>query len=349
MNMYKCFLCISLYLFVFTLDPIYVTAQKNISLKDAGNFEDVFTLVEEVTLQDSTLSESLGLVATADKFIVLDKRQNKVLLFNKKGEKIGSFGRSGRGPGEFLLPRDIEIDQEGNIYIFDKTLFRINKYSPNGNYIRSFNTKHQGTNIGISQNNIYLFYSSSEPTIASYDLKNEELINRFAPVSPIHYKIKMGYHKSNLTMLSVDSKHVVVITHPLDFEIKIYDLDGNLINKFIGESNYYEEPSVPNNFNIAEDFRELSDYVSTYTQRVFLYKNLIYVIYVHMGVGGVYLEVYDLQGNRVNNKSIDMRSKNRYMVLGHDGYAYKFFTEEKNESKLSILGIKKYGINTNRK
>lgn len=344
--MYKFFLCICLYLFL--VKPTHVVAQESMSLKDAKNFEDVFTLVDEITLKDSTLSESLGLVVTTDKFIVLDKQQNKITLFNKGGEKIKAFGRTGRGPGEFLQPRDIEIDNEGNIYTFDRTLFRINKYDPSGNYINSFHTKHPATNIGIAQNKLYLFYSSSEPTIASYNLESEELVNRFAPVSPIHYKIKMGYHKSHLTMLSVDSEHVVVITHPLDFEIKLYDLEGNLSNKFIGESDYYEKPAIPNNFNVFEDFRELSDYVSTYTQRVFLYQNMIYVIYVHMGVGGVYLEIYDLEGNRINNQSIDMESKNRYMVLGHDGYAYKFFVAEKNKSKLSVLGIKKYKINSQR-
>lgn len=47
---------------------------------------------------------------------------------------IDAFGRTGRGPGEFIYPRAIDIASDGSLFIIDKT-GRIQRLSPEGNFL----------------------------------------------------------------------------------------------------------------------------------------------------------------------------------------------------------------------
>lgn len=55
---------------------------------------------------------------------VADSGWNKIFKFNPGGRYLGSFGREGQGPGEFLaqpgrFPLRISFGNDGNIYVTD--------------------------------------------------------------------------------------------------------------------------------------------------------------------------------------------------------------------------------------
>jgi streptogramin lyase len=54
--------------------------------------------------------------------------------------KWGSFGT---GPGQFNRPHDIAIDNTGNIYVSDRDNNRIQKFTHNGTFIKTWVAKAQ--------------------------------------------------------------------------------------------------------------------------------------------------------------------------------------------------------------
>ncbi len=81
-----------------------------------GASGDVFGLIEDV-------EEGL------DKDIyVLDSRLEKLKRFSSTGELLGETGRSGRGPGEFYVPRRLAVTPSGEVLLFDPGNRRINIY-----------------------------------------------------------------------------------------------------------------------------------------------------------------------------------------------------------------------------
>ena len=54
-----------------------------------------------------------------NKYYILDKVEKKILVFDRQGKAMQIIHKVGQGPGEYLEPSDIDIDKEGNIYVYD--------------------------------------------------------------------------------------------------------------------------------------------------------------------------------------------------------------------------------------
>ena len=50
-------------------------------------------------------------------------------------EFLGQFGANGRGDGQFIWPRSITLDNDGNVYASDDFLNRISVFDPEGGFI----------------------------------------------------------------------------------------------------------------------------------------------------------------------------------------------------------------------
>lgn len=66
------------------------------------------------------------------KFYIFDKEQNNnVTVFDKEGNYLFSVNKYGEAPGQYIEPMDMDVDEAGNIYIFDNTNQRILKFVEN--------------------------------------------------------------------------------------------------------------------------------------------------------------------------------------------------------------------------
>lgn len=70
--------------------------------------------------------------------IVADRRNNRIQLFNSRGEFKSMFGCKGTGPGEFDLPAGITTDTYGRIIVIDKDNHRVQIFTSSGLYILKF-------------------------------------------------------------------------------------------------------------------------------------------------------------------------------------------------------------------
>jgi sugar lactone lactonase YvrE len=86
---------------------------------------------------------------TGDVFVLQGhgKGQSLVLKFDRDGNFIQTFGKKGKGPGEFDLPHSLVFDAKGLLYIADRNNARIQVFDADGNYIRE--SQHPGTPCGL--------------------------------------------------------------------------------------------------------------------------------------------------------------------------------------------------------
>jgi DNA-binding beta-propeller fold protein YncE len=73
---------------------------------------------------------------------VADHGNNRVQKLDPAGRFLGIWGRGGGdttagvGPGEFKHPRGVAVDDAGNLYVADKDNSRIQKFGPDGRFVR---------------------------------------------------------------------------------------------------------------------------------------------------------------------------------------------------------------------
>ncbi len=92
------------------------------------------------------LQRPAGLAVTADGarvYVVdiagIESEQHQVVIFDgKTGSRISTFGKRGSGPGEFNLPRDLAIGNNGELYVVDGANFRVQVFDRDGKFLRMF-------------------------------------------------------------------------------------------------------------------------------------------------------------------------------------------------------------------
>jgi RHS repeat-associated protein len=107
--------------------------------------------------------------------LVADTANNRIEVFNAKGEYAGQFGKSGVGNGEFKGPEGIAVDSEGNVWVADTGNDRVQELKYNSTtsswtYLTQYGKKGTGhsefeTPMGIAvdkSNNVYVVDSANK-------------------------------------------------------------------------------------------------------------------------------------------------------------------------------------------
>lgn len=74
-----------------------------------------------------------------DRVYVCDMAKNRVFSLDRTtGDVRGVIGTTGAGDGELYKPTHVVVDAAGNVLINDAFNFRVQKFDPDGNFIRSY-------------------------------------------------------------------------------------------------------------------------------------------------------------------------------------------------------------------
>lgn len=69
----------------------------------------------------------------------VDSNEHRVHAIDANtGDLLFTIGKRGAGPGEFNLPRDAVVGQDGRVYVVDGGNFRVQVFSPEGQYLQTF-------------------------------------------------------------------------------------------------------------------------------------------------------------------------------------------------------------------
>src|SRR5215510_815660 len=66
---------------------------------------------------------------------IVDSLNSRVQKFTKEGRFLATWGRHGRGAGEFDMPWGICLDSQGDVYVADWKNSRVQKFSPTGAFL----------------------------------------------------------------------------------------------------------------------------------------------------------------------------------------------------------------------
>ncbi len=80
-----------------------------------------------------------------DRVWVADTHYARVIVFDRNGKELLRFGQVGEGPGQFIFPTSIAIDQSGRVFVGEYGgNDRVSEFTPDGRYVRSFADKTSG-------------------------------------------------------------------------------------------------------------------------------------------------------------------------------------------------------------
>ena len=117
--------------------------QRNTSSQDLANIPrtQIDTLDLFLGVDDKNLSSPNYLEMMPDnRLAILDPDQLKVLVYNQNSTLSTSFGREGKGPGEFVIPRGLYVS-DSTLNVFDPSLQRISQFDTEGSFIQNYSIK----------------------------------------------------------------------------------------------------------------------------------------------------------------------------------------------------------------
>jgi DNA-binding beta-propeller fold protein YncE len=101
-------------------------------------FDERDELVGELGEGQLVRPTGLALDPAQQRLYVVDTVACRVVVFDRAGHEIGSFGRRGVGPGEFNSPTFVTVAPDGTVGVSDSLNFRVQRFRPDGTLIASF-------------------------------------------------------------------------------------------------------------------------------------------------------------------------------------------------------------------
>ncbi|MGB0099340.1 MAG: NHL repeat-containing protein [Nocardioides sp.] len=164
--------------------------------------------------------------AVHDRLIVADTGRDRVLIYSLTGAKLDEFGAYGDGDGQFASPRDVAVDDDGNIYVADAENNRIQAFDPDGVFRWKAGGLAQGaetlnTPIGVtwdSVNEVLLVASTGQSLIKAYSPTGTRLWT-----SPTGNEL--GAHAMRDVQRGPDGR--LWITAYREHQIRVYDVSAD--------------------------------------------------------------------------------------------------------------------------
>ncbi len=154
----------------------------------------------------------------------IGSQNHKIMCYNNEGKKLFQFGTRGFLDGEFNLPVDISISDNGSIYVLDAGNFRVQVFDKNGLFLTKWGKVgngfgHFGRPRAIaqdSQGNIYV----SDATFANIQIFNPQG-QLLMPLGARSFKNKDGYF-SLIAGISIDETNRLYVVDQKFKKLEIF-------------------------------------------------------------------------------------------------------------------------------
>ena len=167
---------------------------------------------------------------------VTDEWLNRVAIFSKDGDWLGSWGVVGDGDGEFNQPSGIHFDVDDNVFLVDTGNNRVQKYTKDGKYISSFGSF--GTGDG-ELNMPWGIDIDADGNIYVADWRNDR-IQKFD--SSGNFLMKFGTTGSkegelkHPTDVAVDREGIIYVADWDNDRVQVFDSNGLFIAVILGDA-----------------------------------------------------------------------------------------------------------------
>jgi len=181
-------------------------------------------------------------ISSKGSIIVCDYHNDRIQIFDSKGNFLSTFGSNGNGNGQFQNPYGIAINSKGNIIISDQSNHRIQIFDSEGNFLSKFGSNGNGNGqfsspraICIDKNDRIYVCDYCNNRIQIFDSKGT-FISKFES-----RKNRNGNGQfDGPTGIAINSKGIIFISNIENHLIQVLNLQGVYISKIgsVGQFNY---------------------------------------------------------------------------------------------------------------
>ena len=209
--------------------------------------------IDSLELEPSDVSIGLN-----DQIVLLD--HCRVVILNKEGALIKSFGSGGSEDGQFNDPSGVDVDEEGKIVVADIDNHRIQVFDKDGSFIRSFGSK--GSSEGqfnypygvvVDRDGNIVVSDSGNDRIQVFDIEGN-FIRCFGSYGS-------GDSRFNCpTSVGVDGEGRIVVCDRRNERVSVFEKDGTFLFSFGEDHMKYPSGVVVDSFGtiIVSDYKKKS-------------------------------------------------------------------------------------------
>jgi len=317
--------------------------------------EDVFSLEEELSVGEAEGREEYMFsrirsiaVDDAGGIYVLDWKEIHVKVFDQNGTFIRTIGKKGQGPGEFIMPLSVLITNQNELVVNDFRS-RLAFFSLEGEFKKNIQmAKFRLSSVDIdSKGNIVGRAIVREEENPRYELKKfDSELNYLHSLgsSPLPSASPSGFNPfGGIISFRIDNHDQVICGYPENYEIKIFDKEGNLKRKIIKDYDPVEiteeEIKEVTEGMPPEEKLSISKYHTAYNWFTADDEGRIFVMTHERADEGevYYYDIFNSEGKFI----VKIPLKTRPYVLKKG----KFYTVEEDEE--GFLMVKRYKVTWN--
>jgi DNA-binding beta-propeller fold protein YncE len=179
------------------------------------------------------LKKPMGVTAANNKIYVSDTGNQRIEIFDSRGQFISTFGKQGTGKGEFQFPYGIAVDPSNNIYVADMRSGTVQVFNPQGEFVKYFGEDKPEQGVFKSPTGLYLrdgkLYVAelAPPSIKVFDIASGQKVLEFG---------KSGKEPGQLSApngVTVTSD-AIIVSDSVNENIQVFSPTGEFQSKMDG-------------------------------------------------------------------------------------------------------------------
>lgn len=166
---------------------------------------------------------------------VADRGTNRVIRVNDRLGATGFFGRKGAGPGEMQIPYGAAVDSQGNVFITDVSLGRLNKFKADGEFVRSVAIPSVAQVLVDANDELIVYPAPGEALMQRYSNDLEPGEGLLEDTDPNTHRTRMGI------FMALDGAGNLFVLDQVDRYVTVYDRDMNPVDRWLVDGDELEE------------------------------------------------------------------------------------------------------------
>lgn len=311
-------------------------------------FSDIFKFTKNIKLREGEnylIGSIRDFCVKDNKIYICDSKSSDVKIYSMDGILINKIGEKGKGPGEFMAPTAIAVDDK-NIFIGDIESKKLSIFNKNNNtYIKDFPLL-DVKEIEVFNNNIFVSYSDfTTKTMLHIFNKNGKLIKDLFNIPKIAVKNNLICDNISFDLY----KNNIFLIHEMKNKILIYNTKIKNYKEFSINSPKYKSPTgSPIDINLG--LKKINNWIESWTHLLKVdyieNTNLILVMSVNYSNNK---KNYLIDFININGKNFYSGISTNLRYLGSDNNENLFFLEEiKNDNKIGFI-IKQFKLKIDNK
>jgi DNA-binding beta-propeller fold protein YncE len=247
--------------------PLFSSLLLSLSLGDAYATEpSLISIIKGYNNSDGLINSPYGVtIDKSNRIIIADNINNRVQVFDSKGNFLFKFGSAGNIDGTFDHPSGVTVNDKGEILVNDFHNYRVQVFDSKGNFLFKFSVKQEDTyatyplGIALDSNGRIIVTDVYNNRVLIFDSKGNTIL-------------KFGKEGSNdgeflyPAGVAVDSKDRIYVADVRNNRVQVFDSKGNFLFKFGKEGSNDGEFSFPN--GVAVDSKDRIYVADTFNHRV---------------------------------------------------------------------------------